>query len=244
MLPVFVVVHPSPISSISACLMGNRGASWGVSDQRQVIMERPVDQSLRKFIRESLVEPSDHSLLQGYHEGSEEAAAQIYDRYACRLVALVRARCSADLARRLDVEDIVQSAFRSFFRVASTGVYEVPDGKDLWCLLLTITLNKIRAQGVFHRAAKRDVRLTTQLSAHETSGTVPSRKDAATDTTLRHALEESLEALPPQQRTLVELRIHGHEIAEIAQHVGRSKRTVERGLQQAVATLKTLFEGS
>src|SRR3954470_2701126 len=107
--------------------------------------------------------PSDRSLLRRLCGGDEEAATQLYHKYARRLHALVQARCSSHLASRLDAEDIVQSVFRSFFRVANTGVYDAPAGEDLWKLLLTIALNKVRTQGVYHRAAKRDVTMTTSL---------------------------------------------------------------------------------
>ena len=46
----------------------------------------------------------------------------------------------------------------SFFRKAGSGDYEVPHGEDLWKLFLVMALNKVRAKGAFHRAAKRDIR--------------------------------------------------------------------------------------
>src|SRR5262245_47500437 len=110
---------------------------------------------------ESNGEPSDHSLLCRFRLGSQDAATQLYLRYARRLRKLAAAECSGDLTRRVDVEDIVQSVFGSFFRRARQGLYDVPPGKELWRLLLVIALNKIRAKGAFHRAAKRDVRRTT-----------------------------------------------------------------------------------
>src|SRR5205823_9703271 len=107
--------------------------------------------------------PSDRSLLRRLRSGSEDAATQLYRRYAHRLRALARANTSTQLARRVDAEDIVQSVFRIFFTAASQGLYDVPAGEDLWKLLLVIALNKIRAEGVFHQAAKRDVRATAEL---------------------------------------------------------------------------------
>lgn len=183
---------------------------------------------------------SDHSLLERYVGGSEDAATQLYQRYAERLNALVRTRCSSDLTRRVDADDIIQSAFRSFFRAAHTGVYEAPDGEDLWRLLLTITLNKVRAQGAFHRAAKRDIRLTASLSSEPAGGTVFRHDEEGNR--LRLALEEAIAGLPNELRPLVEFRLRGHEVAEIAGLVGRSKRTVERGLQRALASLRTTLE--
>src|SRR5690348_9921682 len=107
-----------------------------------------------------LDEATDRSLLRRFKAGSDEAATQLYLRYARRLYQLARAQCPADLAQRVDAEDIVQSVFSSFFRRARQGYYEVPDGEELWKLLLVIALNKIRSQGNFHRAARRDVRAT------------------------------------------------------------------------------------
>jgi RNA polymerase sigma-70 factor, ECF subfamily len=186
--------------------------------------------------------PSDRSLLRRLCGGDEEAATQLYHKYARRLHALVSARCSSHLASRLDPEDIVQSVFRSFFRVANTGVYDVPAGEDLWRLLLTIALNKVRAQGVFHRAAKRDVGVTTSLDAEGVGVYLHARQDDQEDAFLRMALEEALAGLPAQQRVMVELRLQGHDVNTISQQTGRAKRTVERNLQQALARLSALFE--
>ena len=53
--------------------------------------------------------------------GDEKAADDLFDRFVDRLTALARDRRSPKLARRVDPEDIVQSAFRSFFRNARGG---------------------------------------------------------------------------------------------------------------------------
>src|SRR3954452_12460191 len=105
-------------------------------------------------------QPSDHSLVRRFRQGNQDAADLLYRRYADRLLTLVRAKQFPDLASRVDYEDIVQSVFGSFFRGVSRGMYDAPDGEELWHLFLVITLNKIRAKAVHHRAAKRDVRRT------------------------------------------------------------------------------------
>ena len=42
---------------------------------------------------------------------------------------------------------------------------------------------------------------------------------------------------------MVDLLLEGHEVAEIALKVGRSKRTVERNLQEIRQKLRRLLEG-
>ena len=174
--------------------------------------------------------PSDRSLLRRLQGGDQDAATQIYLRYAHRLRALAQVQCGQDLGRRVDADDIVQSVFRSFFRAASAGLYDVPDGEELWKLFLVMGLNKIRAQGAYHRAAKRDVR---QTAVEDLDHLVANRgEDEESMAVLRLVIEDSLKLLPELMRTIIELRIEGYQVAEIATKTGRSKRTVERNLQE------------
>src|SRR6476661_3985744 len=106
---------------------------------------------------------SDQSLLRRFKLGQGDAATGLYLRYAQRLLALARAKSSPALARRVEAEEIVQSVFGSFFRGAQQGYYDVPAGDELWKLFLVITLNKIRAKGAFHGAAKRDMHKTVEF---------------------------------------------------------------------------------
>jgi RNA polymerase sigma-70 factor (ECF subfamily) len=175
--------------------------------------------------------PSDRSLLRRLQSGQADAATLLYLRYADRLHALAAAQCGADLAARVDPEDIVQSVFRTFFRRAARGDYDVPEGEELWKLFLVIGLNKIRATGAHHRAAKRDVAATATGPAFEEALQTRTARDETALATLRLVIAETLEALPASQRDIVVLRIEGYEVQEIAQRTQRSKRSVERALQ-------------
>ena len=180
---------------------------------------------------ESSEEPSDRSLLQRIRHGNQDAASALYYRYAHRLRALVRAKRSPDLASRVDHEDIVQSVFKSFFRGVSRGSYDVPAGEELWNLFLVITLNKVRAKGIFHHAARRDVRLTVgEGDIDGSSGVLNSDHDAFL--LLKMAIDEALDRLPAQHKLVTHFRMEGDDVAEIARKTGRSKRSVERILQE------------
>jgi RNA polymerase sigma-70 factor (ECF subfamily) len=146
------------------------------------------------------------------------------------------------VARHIDEEDIVQSVFRTFFQAANQGKYEVPAGEDLWNLLLVITLNKIRTQGAFYRAARRDARVTVPLEHVAAPGGGELGGGATTSPVLEVVLQDVLEQLPASHREIVDLRLEGHEVAAIAERTRRSKRTVERILQEVRAHLRTLLE--
>jgi RNA polymerase sigma-70 factor (ECF subfamily) len=184
---------------------------------------------------------TDRSLLMRFREGEQDAATELYVRYARRLQALAQRQTGADLAARFDPEDVVQSVFRTFFRRAAEGCYEAPGGEELWGLLLVIALNKVRKLASRHRAEKRSAQRTV---AAEDAGELVRMADgdALAYDTMRLVVEELIESLPPPQDAVVRLRIEGHEVADIARATGRSKRTVERTLQQFRERLNRLIE--
>jgi RNA polymerase sigma-70 factor (ECF subfamily) len=184
---------------------------------------------------------SDRSLLRRLQQGQADASTELYLRYAERLLALASSQSSSDLARRVDPEDIVQSVFRTFFRRASLGQYAVPDGEEIWKLLLVIALNKVRATGAFHRAAKRDVRRTYGGEAFDRAVESRPGRDEDAMKVLRMVVEELLDSLPEAHRRMIELRIEGHELNDIAAAVQRSKRSVERVLQDFRQRLDALI---
>ena len=184
---------------------------------------------------------SDRSLLRRVQHGHGDASTELYVRYAERLIALVKAQSSGDLARRVEPEDIVQSVFRTFFRRVSLGQYDVPDGEEMWKLLLVIALNKVRATGSFHRAAKRDVRRTSGGESFDRAMESEAGQDDLALRCLQMTIEDVLRDLPEAHRRMIELRIEGHEVSEIAASVQRSKRSVERELQNFRTRLMSLI---
>jgi RNA polymerase sigma factor (sigma-70 family) len=182
----------------------------------------------------------DPTLLRLLREGDADAARALYSRYARRLRALVDRKLGPDLASRVDPDDIVQSVFRTFLRGVAERRYHVPKGQDLWGLFLVLALNKVRACGQFHRAAKRDVRVTHPLDRLE--GPAECVTDAADDPFLHALAQDLLEQFLPVHRKMIQLRLEGYAVAEIATRTHRSRRTVERILQSCRASLLELVD--
>ena len=190
---------------------------------------------------ENVIVDTDHTLLRRFQAGQQDAATALYVRYANRLQALAKKQTSQSLSPRFDPEDVVQSVFRTFFRRASEGCYEVPVGEELWQLLLVMALNKIRKLGSFHRADKRDAGLTVVSEHYNEVPAGISGDDAIAYQTMKMVIDELMLKLPHSQDRIIQLRIEGHEVNEIAQLTQRSKRTVERILQQFRQQLANLI---
>lgn len=187
---------------------------------------------------------TDRTLIRRFRSGEQDAAAELYLRYAKRLRSMAKKQTSSELAVRKGEEDIIQSVFRTFFRRVSIGQYDVVDGEDLWRLFLVISLNKIRNAAEFHRAKKRDVRRTKSVdsdlyrtySSHESD-------DHVAVLILQMTIDDVLAKLPEHNRDVVRLRIDGFSVTEIAEKANRAQRSVERVLQQFRAMLLSEIEG-
>jgi len=104
-----------------------------------------------------LEDASNQELLDAWRRGNHDAAALLVRRYMIRLTALARSRLSRKLARRIDGEDAVLSAWRSFFVAVEDGRITVPADDNLWPLLLTLTLRKLARHAARHTAQRRAV---------------------------------------------------------------------------------------
>jgi RNA polymerase sigma factor (sigma-70 family) len=183
-------------------------------------------------------------LLAKVVEGDEQAATALFDRYAVRLIGLARSRLSMRLASRVDPEDVVQSACRSFFMRARDGEFKVEQPGDLWRLLARITVRKACRNARRHGAGKRNASLEEPLDFNGEARPILSREPTPEQAAiLTEELERLLAPLKPHERRIVELRLDGDGIDEIAAQVGRSGRTVRRTLASLGEELRWRLKG-
>jgi eukaryotic-like serine/threonine-protein kinase len=178
-------------------------------------------------------------LLARYRGSRDEAAAEeLFRRYSGRLIALARSRLSRALASRVDPEDVVQSAYRSFFLLAREEENLLRESGDLWRLLVRITLRKVYRSARRHRADCRSVERENAWS-EETETAAHSREPTPAEAAA--LVDEVRDLLAPHgavQRRMIELRLQGNEVEAIAAEVQRSARTVRRTLAAFGAELE------
>jgi len=189
------------------------------------LMDTPTD-ATSALTRTPMPRPSDGSLIRAFRKGDQTAATALFERYANRVQALAGKRCNGSYSARFDAEDIVQSVFRALFHGIRKSAYEVPADGQLWGLLLVLTMNKIRSQMDHHRAAKRSVYRTQQ----EETQLRPVQDEDASAEFLRVVLDDIMTGLPESNRSIIQLRMEGYDVKEISERTSRSRRTVERVL--------------
>ena len=120
-------------------------------------------------------------------------------------------------------------------------MYDVPPGEELWNLLLVLALNKIRTLGKHHQAQKRSVRTTLSMEEVDVVGDAQDNENSYR--VLKLVVDEMLGGMTEFKREIIELRIQGHQVQDIAEKTGRAKRTIERILQQFKQRLAGLIDG-
>jgi RNA polymerase sigma factor (sigma-70 family) len=174
--------------------------------------------------------PSADLVARYSHNHDEAAAEELFRRYSGRLTALARSRLSHALTARVDAEDVVQSAYRSFFLLVGDGEVLLRENGDLWRLLVRITLRKVYRSARRHRADCRSVEREHRLADDLEAAALSREPTPAEAAALIDELRGVLAPLGPVQRRVVEMRLQGHEVEAIAAEVGRSPRTVRRTL--------------
>ena len=155
------------------------------------------------------MDESSVELFKAYQQTSaDDVAKQLYERYVQRLTALARRRLSNKLAARLDPEDVVQSAYRSFFVRARDGRFEIRSAGDLWRLLAETTMRKLYRNVEHHQAQRRDLsseRSLNDLDGEQTVGRAePSVEEVAAIT---EQLATLMSKLDKSQRRTLEMRL-------------------------------------
>jgi RNA polymerase sigma-70 factor (ECF subfamily) len=163
----------------------------------------------------------------------QDAATVVFRRFAERLIGLARTKLDPRVLRKVDAEDVVQSAYRSFFTRHAEGRLEVSSWNELWSLLTVITARKCANQVAHYRAQRRDVSAELAPSPQTSSVDIlanaldrdPTASEAAT---LVETVELLMRGLNADDRTIVELSLQGYSVQEISENRGCAERTVRR----------------
>jgi RNA polymerase sigma-70 factor, ECF subfamily len=168
--------------------------------------------------------------LDRLHSGDDAAAQELFGRFTHQLIALAHRHIDAGLRHKVDTEDVVQSAYKSFFYRYGEGKLDVVNWNSLWGLLTLITVRKCAERAAYHRAERRDAarevsppRGDEEAPWLEPLGREPTPHEAAV---LSETVERLLAGLDEEERPILELSLQGYTTREISEMLGRAERTV------------------
>jgi RNA polymerase sigma-70 factor (ECF subfamily) len=182
-------------------------------------------------------ESSFVDLMGRLEAGDQDAAAQLFRRYAHQLMALARHRLDHLILRKVDPEDVVQSVFSSFFRRHRDGKFKFDNWKSLWGMLAIITVRKCSHKNRHFHTQAHDARKEVHAAPYweeagvswEAIAQDPTPADAAM---LAETIEHMLLQLDERDQQILRMTLQGYSVAEISDHVRRTERTVHRVLER------------
>jgi RNA polymerase sigma-70 factor (ECF subfamily) len=174
--------------------------------------------------------------LDRLRKGDAEVSSEIIRVVHAPLIELVRRRFRGPGRRRSDPEDVVQSAFRSFFNGLVARQYAPSDSNELWALLVVIAMRKCNKSNRFWSTQKR--------SARSIDDRVDIEQIAfASDTEFELQFEEILKRIANEltatEREIFSNVLEGWSVEQIAHRIGRSERTVQRVSKGIRETLRS-----
>lgn len=177
--------------------------------------------------------------LDALHQGETEAAQRLWEAYYQRLVGLAHRNLGGVPRGPADSEDVVASAFDSFYRgVADKRFPQLADRDDLWRVLVTLTIRKASNVVRKETAAKRGGGQGGAELPADVADDGPSPELAAE---LVDELRRRLASLGDAELQAVAVaKMEGYTNAEIAARTGRSLATIERKL----GLIRRLWEAS
>jgi RNA polymerase sigma factor (sigma-70 family) len=180
----------------------------------------------------------DRDLIKQYKAGSQSAASELFDRYCEKLMRLAQRRIGQRMASRVDPEDVIQSAFRTFFVRVRNDEFTFDGENDLFKLLVRLTVNKALRQIAHHRAAKRDPHREAGQGADDSdilAGVMAHEPSPDVEVAVLDEFERFLSQLPDFERRVLELKLHGNTTTEIAEALGSYDRKIRRVLERIEA---------
>jgi RNA polymerase sigma-70 factor (ECF subfamily) len=162
-----------------------------------------------------------------------EGARAKFERFTRRLIALARSQLDARVQHKIDPEDVVQSAYKSFLLRYGEGALAAEGWDGLWGLLTIITLRKCVDRIRYHRAERRDIFREAAAPARpeesepwrDAVGREPTPEQAAV---MAETVEQLLRGLKGDERRIIERSLQGYSTQEISEQLGRATRSVRR----------------
>lgn len=184
-------------------------------------------------------------LIKGLRTGDEQVVSEFYHQHGGTLRAIADKQLAAEMRRRVSPSEIVQSAFRTFFRRAGEGRFEFEDSEKLWSLMCAITLTKVREQVRYHRREKRDVHRESDPDPKQQGGGFALLKggDMPPEVAVEFAdqFEQVMGLLDEEEQQVVQLKLDDRTNDEVAGALGISERTVRRILKRMQSRFDGMF---
>ena len=173
------------------------------------------------------------------------ALAEVFTRFLEPLMRVAHEHLDKRLRACVDPEDVVLSAFRSFFERLQAGTIQILEGQKLWSMLTVITVRKCIREARTHFKQSADRRRQISMDDHS-SGAIWEIPDAATSPEIALEFQDVITSLRerltnPIHQRILDLTLEGFSVGEISERLNYYDRGVERGRARIRELLRSIL---
>jgi RNA polymerase sigma-70 factor (ECF subfamily) len=162
-------------------------------------------------------------LLERGRSGDQEALTALVQQYEREVRLMARVLLGPALRPYLDSVDLVQSVHRSLLIGLHGGRFQLNSPKDLLALALTVVRRKVARQWRHLQRQKRfDSSTDSQLLPEVLISLSSSSDDPARAAQFNDQVRDLCGHLSEMERTILQMRLAGHDATEIGARVGLS----------------------
>lgn len=189
-------------------------------------------------------------ILARLRAGDPLAADLVFSRFTHQLSRLVRSKLGLRYRQKFDTEDVVQSIYKSFFRLHAEGRFAFDTWDALWGLLSLIAVRKCGHRLDYLHAGCRDVGSERSIVLDDATLegcrgdliAVSREPDPEHAAMTAEAVSRILAMAHERDHQIIRLALEGATTGDISQASGRSERTVQRVLRRLEEALVRMAE--
>ena len=186
-------------------------------------------------------------VLAKLRQRDDDAATEVYKRFAQRLIMLAHSHLDRRIRQRVDPEDVVQSVMKSVFLRLSDGQFVLGGWDSMWGLLTRITFHKCcKWVEYYHAQARRVDREVSPPAKSEDSNAAwqfldrePTPPEVAC---LTETVDRVLKGLDEREQQVVVLSLQGEKVSDVSQQLGCTESKVYRVLRLVRQRLERMKE--
>jgi RNA polymerase sigma factor (sigma-70 family) len=193
--------------------------------------------------------PQDRSLealLAEIAAGSDTAVWEVIERYSKNILRVVRRTLPAEIQKKLDPSDVVQSVWKSLLRRGASAEFATAD-RFMAYIVGMARLKVFETHRRFTKYQATNIRREVAVSPNQrhddrddlerTELADPKRQTPDSIAAFRENWNLALDQSGRRGLEVVKLRLQGYTLDEIAERLAISKRTVQRVLGELFASL-------
>jgi RNA polymerase sigma factor (sigma-70 family) len=198
---------------------------------------------------QSASKESFEALVERIAEGSEAAVWELLQRYSTNILRVVRRRLPSEIRTKIDSVDIVQSVWKSLLRKGAPLDQITTVEHFVAYLAGSARLKVFEAHRHYTRCEASNIRREVPINPHvgrevkrgvdELTNRFVDRKAHTPSAYIsaRDNWEQAIEKVGSRGRDVVQLKLQGMTLDEIADHMALSKSTVRRILDSLLQSL-------